>query len=166
MGISTLRGKWVSAWICIAHNRWRDSSDHGLDRSVLRSEMSFGHFGVGAEVPGHFGRISAEVSQCRTVSGHNCPVKAKFHYTNPTEPTRTQRSFAAKKSVRVRSGPCRVSVVEFSSSPTMCADFVRVRSGISTVPLWFRTNNLSCFNLVYKVEYALPAIAGLLSETE
>jgi len=101
----------------------------GLDRSVLRSEMSFGHFGIGAEVPGHFGRISAEVSQCRTVSGHNCPVKAKFHYTDPTRtrhgpdtdkvrarcrvrakfhytdptgPTRTQRSFAAKK---VRAGP-------------------------------------------------------------
>ena len=67
-----------------------------------------------------------------------CSVKAKFHYTDPTGPARTQRSFAAKKvragpcgSVRVRSGPCRVRVrvVEFSSSPTMCADFVRVGSG-------------------------------------
>ena len=45
-------------------------------------------------------------------------VIAKFHYTDPTGPARTQRSFAAKKSprgsVRVRSGPCRVRVVEFS----------------------------------------------------
>jgi len=39
---------------------------------------------------------------------------AKFHYTDPTGPARTQRSFSAKKSVRVRSGPCRVRVVEFS----------------------------------------------------
>jgi len=43
-------------------------------------------------------------------------VKAKFHYTGPTGPARTQRSFsetrAAKKSVRVRSG--RARVVEFS----------------------------------------------------
>ena len=31
------------------------------------------------------------------------PVKAKFHYTDPTGPARTQRSFAAKK---VRAGPC------------------------------------------------------------
>jgi len=41
-------------------------------------------------------------------------VKAKFHYTDPTGPARTQRSFAAKK---VRAGPCgsgRVRVVEFS----------------------------------------------------
>jgi len=43
-----------------------------------------------------------------------CRVRAKFHYTDPTGPTRTQRSFAAKKSVRVRAGPCRVRVVEFS----------------------------------------------------
>ena len=37
---------------------------------------------------------------------------------DPTGPARTQRSFAAKKSVRVRAGPCRVRVrvrvVEFS----------------------------------------------------
>ena len=33
-----------------------------------------------------------------------------------------------KKSVRVRSGPCRVRVVEFSSYPTTCTDFVRVGS--------------------------------------
>ena len=33
------------------------------------------------------------------------PVIAKFHYTDPTGPARTQRSFAAKKSVRVRAGP-------------------------------------------------------------
>ena len=30
------------------------------------------------------------------------PVIAKFHYTDPTGPARTQRSFAAKK---VRAGP-------------------------------------------------------------
>ena len=49
-------------------------------------------------------------------------VIAKFHYTDPTGPARTQRSFAAKKSVRVRSGPCRVRVrvrvVEFSYNGT------------------------------------------------
>ena len=46
-----------------------------------------------------------------------CVVKAKFHYTDPTGPARTQRSFAAKKSVRVRAGPVgsgRARVVEFS----------------------------------------------------
>ena len=32
-------------------------------------------------------------------------IIAKFHYTGPTGPARTQRSFAAKKSVRVRVGP-------------------------------------------------------------
>ena len=34
-----------------------------------------------------------------------CRVRAKFHYTDPTGPARTQWSFAAKKSVRVRAGP-------------------------------------------------------------
>jgi len=34
-----------------------------------------------------------------------CLFRAKFHYTDPTGPARTQRSFAAKKSVRVRAGP-------------------------------------------------------------
>jgi len=34
-----------------------------------------------------------------------CRVRAKFYYTDPTGPARTQRSFAAKKSVRVRVGP-------------------------------------------------------------
>jgi len=37
-------------------------------------------------------------------------IIAKFHYTDPhglcRRLARTQRSFAAKKSVRVRSGPC------------------------------------------------------------
>jgi len=32
-------------------------------------------------------------------------VIAKFHYMGPTGPARTQRCFAAKKSVRVRAGP-------------------------------------------------------------
>ena len=61
-----------------------------------------------------------------TRTGHGqvrarCRVRAKFHYTDPTGPARTQRSFAAKKSVRVRagpvgsvSGPCQVRAVEFS----------------------------------------------------
>jgi len=53
-----------------------------------------------------------------------CTLIAKFHYTDtdtdPNGPARTQRSFAAKK-IRVR-----VRVVEFSSYPTTCADFVRV----------------------------------------
>jgi len=54
-------------------------------------------------------------------------VIAKFHYTDtdPNGLARTQRRFAAKKSVSV-SGPCRARVVEFSSYPTTCADFVRV----------------------------------------
>ena len=77
---------------------------------------------------------------------------AKFHYTDPTGPgsptesahvveyelnstTRTRPDphgpngvSSQKKSVRVRSGPCRVRVVEFSSYPTTCADFVRDRT--------------------------------------
>ena len=46
-------------------------------------------------------------------------LKAKFHYTDPTGPARTQRTFAAKK---VRAGPCgsgRVRVVEFSYNRTV-----------------------------------------------
>jgi len=61
-----------------------------------------------------------------------CQLIAKFHYTGPTGPARTQRSFAAKKvragPVGSVSGPCRARVVEFSSYPTTCADFVRVGS--------------------------------------
>jgi len=60
-------------------------------------------------------------------------VIAKFHYTDPTGPARTQRSFTATKvragPVGSVSGPCRVRVVEFSSYPTTCTDFVRVGSG-------------------------------------
>ena len=55
----------------------------------------------------------------------DCVVKAKFHYTDPTGPARTLSAtrtdpteFRRKKSpcgsVRVRSGPCRARVVEFS----------------------------------------------------
>ena len=62
-----------------------------------------------------------------------CRVRGKFHYTDPTGPARTQRSFAAKKvragpcgSGRVRigsvSGPCRVRVVEFSYYATKSHD--------------------------------------------
>ena len=83
---------------------------------------------------------------------------AKFHYTCPTRarpdpngPEWTRTDFVGDPhgpngvspqksrcgSGRVRSGPCRARVVEFSSSPTMCADFFwsgpvrsgRVRSG-------------------------------------
>jgi len=58
---------------------------------------------------------------------HDCKMakerlKAKFHYTDPTGPARTQRSFAAKK---VRAAPCgsgrvrvRVRVVEVSYKRT------------------------------------------------
>jgi len=57
-------------------------------------------------------------------------IKAKFHYTDPhglcRRPARTQRSFAARKSpcgsVRFRSGPCRVRVVEFSYKQTLLTD--------------------------------------------
>ena len=45
------------------------------------------------------------------------------------EPTEFRRKKSPCGSVRVRSGPCRVRVVEFNSSPTMCADFVRVGPG-------------------------------------
>jgi len=62
---------------------------------------------------------------CDLNPGHTAPESstliAKFHYTDtdtdtdPNGPARTQRSFAAKKSVSVSvSGPCRASVVEFS----------------------------------------------------
>ena len=56
-----------------------------------------------------------------------CVVIAKFHYTGPTGPartlseTRTDKTEFRRKKVRV--GPCRARVVEFSSSPTMCVDF-------------------------------------------
>jgi len=67
-------------------------------------------------------------------------ARSRLNSTTRTRhgPERTQRSFAAKKSVRVRSGPCRVRVVEFSSSPTTCADFVwsgPVRVG--SVSVWW-----------------------------
>jgi len=39
------------------------------------------------------GTLTEQISRC---------LKAKFHYTDPTGPARTQRSFAAKK---VRAGP-------------------------------------------------------------
>jgi len=81
--------------------------------------------------------------------GHPILLIAKFHYTGPTGPDRTRADpngpartlsetgtdpteFRRKK---VRAGPCgsgRARVVEFSSYPTTCADFVwsgRVRSG-------------------------------------
>jgi len=61
------------------------------------------------------------VDEPRLFTTSRSTVKAKFHYTDPTGPARTQRSFAAKKvragpcgSGRVRSGPWRVRVVEFS----------------------------------------------------
>ena len=66
-------------------------------------------------------------------------VIAKFHYTDPTRtrpdptgPARTRTDFFCGETPL---GPCgpptksvRVRVVEFSSYPTTCADFVRVRS--------------------------------------
>ena len=92
---------------------------------------------LGVEASFHLSRTVLS-PKIRALPSGTCALRAKFHYTGPTGPARTQRSFAAKKSVRVRagpvgsvSGPCRVRVrvVEFSSSPTMCADFVRVGSG-------------------------------------
>jgi len=54
--------------------------------------------------------------------------RAKFHYTDPTrtrpDPHGPARTFLRRNSV----GSVRVRVVEFSSYPTTCADFVRVRS--------------------------------------
>ena len=61
-------------------------------------------------------------------------VRAQFHYTDPTGPartlsaTRTDPTEFRRKKVWVRAGPCRVRVVEFSSYPTTCTDFVRVGS--------------------------------------
>ena len=53
-----------------------------------------------------------------TLCGHvfifvSASVKAKFHYTDPTGPARTQRSFAAKK---VRAGPCGSGRVRVGSA--------------------------------------------------
>ena len=67
------------------------------------------------------------------------PDIAKFHYTDPTrtrpDPHGPARTFFAAKLRWVRAGrrqspvgSGRVRVVEFSSYPTTCADFVRVRS--------------------------------------
>jgi len=66
--------------------------------------------------------VSPNAAACRVCLSpkHRSAVIAKFHYTGLTgpartrtdphglcrRPPRTQRSFAAKKSVRVRSGPC------------------------------------------------------------
>ena len=62
-------------------------------------------------------------------------VKAKFHYTDPTRtrhrPDRTRTDPHGLFCGETPLGPCgsgRVSVVEFSSYSTTCADFVRVRS--------------------------------------
>ena len=50
-------------------------------------------------------------------------LKAKFHYTDPTrtrpDPHGPNGLSPQKKSVRVRSGPCRVRVVEFSYNRTV-----------------------------------------------
>jgi len=46
---------------------------------------------------------ASQVVWYRFLSFRRCVVIAKFHYTGPTGPARTQRSFAAKK---VRAGPC------------------------------------------------------------
>ena len=60
---------------------------------------------------GQYGKMVRQPSSALSI---NCAVKAKFHYTGPhglcRRPAGTQRSFAAKKSVRVRSGPCQVRV--------------------------------------------------------
>jgi len=72
-----------------------------------------------------------------------CFVKAKFHYTDPTGPARTLSVTRTDPTEflgdpgrkKVRAGPfgsSRARVVEFSLSPTKCADFVwsgPVRSG-------------------------------------
>ena len=107
-----------------------------------------------------------------------CHLIAKFHYTDATGPgsptksahvveyelnsttrtrTRTRHGpngVSPQKSpcgsVRVRSGPCRVRVVEFSSSPTMCADFVRVGSGPCRVRVVkFSYNGAALFNKLF-----------------
>ena len=65
----------------------------------------------------HFGSVFVkEDRETGEVVQKPCLFIAKFHYTGPTRtrpdprglcrrPARTQRSFAAKKSVRVRAGP-------------------------------------------------------------
>ena len=83
--------------------------------------------------------VGRSVTVCLSVCSRLlCSIIAKFHYTGPTRalpdptgpartrtdphglcrrPARTQRSFAAKKSVRVRAGPVgsgRARVMEFS----------------------------------------------------
>jgi len=49
----------------------RDTSDHGVDCSALRSEVSFGHFGTSAKMSGH---LNAKVSWCRSIPGSKCLV--------------------------------------------------------------------------------------------
>ena len=65
-----------------------------------------------------------------------CRVRAKFYYTDPHGPNGVSPQKSPCGSGRVR---VRVRVVEFSSSPTMCADFVRVGSG----PCWVRVVEFS-----------------------
>jgi len=59
-------------------------------------------------------------------------ILAKFHYTDPTRtrhgPDRPRTDFFCGETPLGPCGSGRVRVVEFSSYPTTCADFVRVRS--------------------------------------
>ena len=111
-------------WECFAGFWVTNFNEHHRGATVtLRKRYKYSN---DSDSPHRRSRIDRSVvfatwRQCAWLFGVTrvCPedmslVLAKFHYTDPTGPARTQRSFAAKKSVRVRSGPCRVRVVEFS----------------------------------------------------
>ena len=79
-------------------------------------------------------------------------IIAKFHYTDPTGPARTQRSFAAKK---VRAGPCgsgRVRVVEFSFN--------------AAPPTRRPTRQISCANTSSAVARLLHSTSACFSITQ
>ena len=75
----------------------------------------------------HFGTVFVkEDRETGKVVQKPCFFIAKFHYTDTdTGPTRTRTDPTEFRRKKVR---VRVRVVEFSSYPTTCADFVRVGS--------------------------------------
>ena len=67
-----------------------------------------------------------DTDRTRTKSAHVVGYELNSTTRTRPDPHGPNGVSPQKKSVRVR---VRVRVVEFSSSPTMCADFVRVGSG-------------------------------------
>ena len=121
---------WISVVTSPARGAFRNSTNARSVRPSVprRSCLSYGHAGClqacysvgrcsvrarGRVFPALFDLPTRDAvspnaaAACRVClsTKHRSAVIAKFHYTGPTGPARTQRSFAAKKSVRVRSGP-------------------------------------------------------------